>query len=162
MEHVIEKLLENFEKGKMNRRQLVRSLAVAASAASVGGSVEAFAAEGPLPVTKLDHLSYTVANYAKTRDFYTGLLGMKVLEDDGKKQCRLSTGNTVIVARNGSSGKPTGLIDHIGYATSVKDKDTLFAEIKRRGYNPEPLVAREGGVHIKDPDGYNVQLNPKK
>jgi len=24
------------------------------------------------------------------------------------------------------------------------------------------LVAREGGVHIKDPDGYNVQLNPKK
>ena len=51
MEHVIEKLLENFEKGKMNRRQLVRSLAVAASAASVGASIEAFAAEGPLPVS---------------------------------------------------------------------------------------------------------------
>ena len=86
MENIIEGLLQSFEKGRMNRRQLVRSLAVAASASSVASSVPAMAAEGGLPVKKIDHLSYTVADYAKTRDFYSGLLGMKVLDDDGKCQ----------------------------------------------------------------------------
>src|ERR1700688_4060579 len=137
MENIIESLLQSFEKGNMNGRQLVRSLAVAASASSVASSVPALAAEGPLPVTKIDHLSYTVADYAKTRDFYSGLLGMKVLDDDGKRQARLSAGNNVIVARTGSSGKPTGLIDHIGYAVDLKDKTAIFAEIKRLGYTPQ-------------------------
>jgi catechol 2,3-dioxygenase-like lactoylglutathione lyase family enzyme len=160
MENLIESLLQSFEKGKMNRRQLVRSLAVAASAAPVISSVPALAAEGPLPVTKIDHLSYTVADYAKTRDFYTGLLGMKLLDDDGKKQARLSIGNNVIVARTGSSGKPMGLIDHIGYAVNLKDKDAIFAEVKKRGFTPQPMEGRETGVHVKDPDGFNVQLDP--
>lgn len=162
MEHLIENLLRNFEQGKMNRRQLVRSLAIAASAGSVAAPVAGFAAGPPLPVTKLDHLSYTVADYAKTRDFYTGLLGLKVAADDGKKQCRLSTGNTVLVARNGAPGKPHGLIDHIGYATELKDKAAIEAAVKRLGYTPEPSKSSEGGVHVKDPDGFNVQLNPKK
>jgi catechol 2,3-dioxygenase-like lactoylglutathione lyase family enzyme len=160
MENLIESLIQSFEKGKMNRRQLVRSLAVAASAAPVVSSVPAVAAGGPLPVTRLDHLSYTVADYAKTRDFYSGLLGMKVLDDDGKRQARLSTGNTVIVARTGSSGKPTGLIDHIGYGVDLKDKTAIFAEIKKRGFTPEPMQDRETGVHVRDPDGFNVQLDP--
>ena len=160
METIIESLLQSFEKGKMNRRQLVRSLAVAASASSVASSVPAFAAEAALPVKKIDHLSYTVADYSKTRDFYSGLLGMKVLDDDGKKQVRLAIGNTMIVARTGSSGKPLGLIDHIGYAVDLKDKNEIFAEVKKRGFKPEPMEGRETGVHVKDPDGFNVQLDP--
>jgi len=39
MENLIESLLRNFESGRINRRQLVRSLAVAASAGSVGTQV---------------------------------------------------------------------------------------------------------------------------
>lgn len=158
MENVIESLLQSFEKGKMNRRQLVQSLAIAASASAV--ATPAVAAEAGLPVTRIDHLSYTVADYAKTRDFYSGLLGMKVLDDDGKGQARLGIGNNIIVARTGEAGKPKGLIDHIGYSVNLKDKDAIFAEIKKRGYNPQPVKAAETGVHILDPDGFNVQLDP--
>jgi catechol 2,3-dioxygenase-like lactoylglutathione lyase family enzyme len=161
MENIIEDLLQRFEKGKMNRRQLVRSLVVAASASSVASSVPAFAAGTPLPVKKIDHLSYTVADYAKTRDFYSGLLGLKVIDDDGKTQARLSIGNALIVARTGSSGKPKGLIDHIGYAVDLKDKDAIFAAVKKLGFTPEPMKgAEETGVHVMDPDGFNVQLDP--
>ncbi len=85
---------------------------------------------------------------------------MKVLDDDGKKQARLGIGNTMIVARTGSNGKPIGLIDHIGYAVDLKDKNEIFAEIKKRGFKPEPMEGRETGVHVKDPDGFNVQLDP--
>ena len=162
MEDVIERLLQNFEKGKMNRRQLVRSLAVAASAASAVTSLPAYAAETPLSVTLLDHLSYTVANYAKTRDFYAGGLGMKVSHDDGKASCRLHVTNGFLVARNGASGKPTGFIDHIGFKTDVKEKAALAAEISRRGLTSLPGQATDTGVHMKDPDGFNVQLDPKE
>lgn len=161
MGNVIESLLQSFETGKMNRRQLVRSLAVAASASSVVSSVPALAAQGSLPVTKVDHLSYTVNDYAKTRDFYSGLLGMKVLDDDGKRQARLAIGNTLIVARTGSPGKPKGLIDHIGYAVDLKDKDAIFAGVKKLGFTPQPMKgAEETGVHVMDTDGFNVQLDP--
>lgn len=158
MENLIESLLRHFEAGKINRRQLVRSLAVATSAGSVGTQV-GLAAESPIPVSKLDHISYTVTDYAKTRDFYVKLLGLKVDGDDGKKQCRLSTGNNVIVAR---SGKQHGVMDHIGFATELKDKPAIADAIKRLGFTPEPMNPKETGVHVKDPDGYNIQLNPKK
>ena len=158
MENLIENLLRHFETGKINRRQLVRSLAVAASAGSVGTQV-GFAAESPIPISKLDHISYTVTDYAKTRDFYVKLLGLKVDGDDGKKQCRLSAGNNVIVAR---SGKQHGVMDHIGFATELKDKPAIADAIKRLGFTPEPMNPKETGVHVKDPDGYNVQLKPKK
>ena len=158
MENIIESLLRSFENGKMNRRQLVRSLAVAASASAA--ATPAVAAEASLPVTRIDHLSYTVADYAKTREFYTGLLGMKVLDDDGKGQARLGIGSNVIVARTGGAGRPKGLIDHIGYSVNLKDKDAIFAEIKKRGYTPQPMKGPETGVHVLDPDGFNVQLDP--
>ena len=155
-------LYQWIEKGKMNRRQLVKSLAVAASAASAVASLPAYAAETPLSVTRLDHLSYTVANYARTRDFYSSLLGMKVSHDDGKESCRLHATNGFLVARNGASSKPTGFIDHIGFKTEVKDKAALAAEIGRRGLTALPGQASDTGVHIQDPDGFNVQLDPKE
>ena len=161
MDNLIESLLRNFEAGKVNRRQLVRSLSMAASAGAAGVPV-GMAAESAIPISKLDHISYTVADYAKTRDFYSKLLGLKVDGDDGKRQCRLSTGNTVIVARSAGAGKAHGLMDHIGFATEVKDKPALADAIKRLGFTPEPMNPKEAGVHVKDPDGYNVQLNPKK
>ena len=36
MESVIAKLLQDFERGKMNRRQLIQSLSLAAAAAAAG------------------------------------------------------------------------------------------------------------------------------
>src|SRR5436309_3997210 len=87
MESVIAKLLQNFEQGKMNRRQLIQSLSLAAAAAA-GIAPAARAAGKPLEALYVNHISYEVNDYKKVRDFYVDLLGMKVTEDDGK-QCRL-------------------------------------------------------------------------
>ena len=43
MEHIIAKLLQDFEQGKMNRRQLIQSLAMAATAASAAAPAKAAA-----------------------------------------------------------------------------------------------------------------------
>jgi catechol 2,3-dioxygenase-like lactoylglutathione lyase family enzyme len=159
MEQMISKLLEDFEHGKINRRQLVRSLAVAAAAAA---GIAPAAAEGKgFKAVTVNHISYVVADYAKTRDFYADLLGMKVSKDDGK-QCYMSFGDTFLLPRNARAGsKAAGppLVNHIAYTIENWDKNAVEAELKRRGLDPRPDT--ENSFHVKDPDGFDLQISGK-
>ena len=155
MEHIIATLLQQFEQGKLTRRQLIQNLALAATAGSAATGV-ASAAEGKvLTATNFNHVSYQVTDYAKTRDFYAGLFGMKVSDDDGK-QCRLTFGNNILIVRN---RQPAPKVDHIAYtiANWDQEKDSVEAELKRRG-----LKIVQGdiktSVHVLDPDGFEVQF----
>ena len=111
MEYIIGKLLQDFEQGRVTRRQLIQALALAATAAATAGTAEAAA---PANAVSINHVSMQVADYTRTRDFYAGLFGMKVTDDDKKTQCRLTCGDNIIIARNASS-RPGGKIgvDHI-------------------------------------------------
>jgi hypothetical protein len=124
MEHIITKLLQDFEQGKMTRRQLIQSLALAATAASAVSAVPAASAAAAeskgLQALYFNHVSYQVSDYAKTRDFYADLFGMKVSEDDGK-QCRLSFGDNILLPRTRPSNTPR--VDHIAYTIANWDKD---------------------------------------
>ena len=162
MEYIIGKLLQDYEHGKMTRRQLIQTLALTATAASAGGA--AAQAASPANAIAINHVSMQVADYAKTRDFYAGVLGMAVSDDDKKNQCRLSFGGNVIIARSASS-RPGGKIgiDHMAYTLANWDTDksvkpAVEAELKRRG-----LTVRVQGesFHVQDPDGFEVQMGGK-
>jgi len=163
MEHIMAKLLQGFEQGKMTRRQLIQSLALAATAATASASAAAAADTKVAQAVYINHISYQVADYTKTRDFYADLFGMKVSKDDGK-QCRLSVGDSLIIARNASTRpSDTTRVDHIAYTianwdTDKKVRDAVGADLKRRG-----LEVRDtpGSFHIKDPDGFDVQMGGK-
>jgi catechol 2,3-dioxygenase-like lactoylglutathione lyase family enzyme len=157
MEQLIHKLLQDFEQGKMNRRQLVRSLAVAAAA---GSATTAAAESKGFQAVAVNHISYVVADYAKTRDFYADLLGMKISKDDGK-QCYMSFGDTFLLPRNARAGAKTGppLVNHIAYTIDNWDKNAVEAELKRRGLEPRPDT--EDSFHVKDPDGFDLQISGK-
>jgi catechol 2,3-dioxygenase-like lactoylglutathione lyase family enzyme len=160
MEHIIATLLQDFEQGKMTRRQLIQSLALTATAASTVGT----AATADTPIAKvvyINHVSYQVADYTKTRDFYAGLFGMKVSDDDGK-QCRLTFGDNILIARNRPSGTPK--VDHIAYTLANWDTDknvrpAVEAELKRRGLQ---IRTTEDSFHVQDPDGFQVQMGGNK
>jgi len=161
MEHIIGRLLQDYEHGKMTRRQLIQTLAFAATAASTVRTAEAAA---PASAININHVSMQVADYTKTRDFYAGLFGMKVTNDDGKTQCRLTFGDNIIIARNAGSrpgGKPG--VDHIAYTLENWDTDkavkpAVEAELKRRGLT---IRTTEGSFHVQDPDGFEVQMGGK-
>ena len=157
MEHLIAKLLQDFEQGKMNRRQLIQSLAVAATAAGAATPLAAAGNQG-FKVTTVNHISYQVADYAKTRDFYADLFGMKVLQDTGK-QCNLAFGDSFIIPRNARNGGATPRVDHIAYTIDHWDKNAVEAELKRRGLEPRPDT--ENSFHVKDPDGFDLQISGK-
>src|SRR3979409_2566448 len=121
MEHIMAKLLQDFEQGKMNRRQLIQSLALAASVAAASAAPAAAADSKVAQAVSITHGSYQGADDTKTRDFYADLFGMKVSRDDGK-QCRLSVGDSLIVARNASSRpSDTTRVDHIAYPIANRD-----------------------------------------
>ena len=161
MEQIIGRLLQDYEHGKMTRRQLIQTLAVAATAASTVRTAEAAT---PANAININHVSMQVADYTKTRDFYAGLFGMKVTNDDGKTQCRLTFGDNIVIARNAGSrpgGKPG--VDHIAYTLANWDTDkdvkpAVEAELKRRGLM---IRTTEGSFHVQDPDGFEVQMGGK-
>jgi catechol 2,3-dioxygenase-like lactoylglutathione lyase family enzyme len=160
MENIIGKLLQDYEHGRMTRRQLIQTLTLGATAAASVGAVEA----APANATYINHVSMQVADYRKTRDFYAGLFGMKVTKDDGKSECSLTCGSTIIIARN-ASGRPSAKVgvDHLAYTLANWDTDktvrpAVEAELKRRGLN---VRATEGGFHVQDPDGFDAQMGGK-
>jgi catechol 2,3-dioxygenase-like lactoylglutathione lyase family enzyme len=155
MESFIAKLLQDFEQGKMDRRQLIKSLAVAATAAAAAAPA-ASAAGKPLEALYVNHISYQVNDYKKVRDFYVDLLGMKATEDDGK-QCRLVFGNNMLIPRNRANGGP-GKVDHIAYTITNWDaeKEGLEAELKRR--NLTYTGSGKTSFQVKDPEGMGVQF----
>lgn len=158
MEQMIAKLVDDFEQGRLNRRQLIQGLAITAATA-VGVATAGAADKRIIKAVNLNHVSFQVADYKRTRDFYADLFGMEVSDDDGKTKCRLTVGENVIVPRTKDANTPR--VDHIGYtiANWDKEKGAITAELKRRGLAVRiPENDTHESVHIVDPDGFDVQL----
>jgi len=149
MEHIISKLLDDFEQGKLTRRQLVQSLALAA-AATVAPVATAAA---PFKAVAVNHISFEAHDYRKIRDFYAGLLGMNISHDNGH-ECSLSFGDSILIARNHAANTPR--IDHVAYTIDNWDRHAVEAELKRRSLQPRPDT--ENSFHVKDPEGFDLQI----
>jgi lactoylglutathione lyase len=160
MDQIIANLIEDFERGRMTRRQLIKTLAAATGAATAAGAAPAAAAEGGQAFTTLavNHISYQVKDYAKTRDFYVGLMGMKAIADNGR-QCYLTFGNhgSWLLPRNARDASQAPRVDHIAYTIGNWDKAKVEAELRRRGLEPRPDT--DNSFHVKDPDGFDLQIS---
>jgi catechol 2,3-dioxygenase-like lactoylglutathione lyase family enzyme len=155
MKELITKLVQDFEHGQINRRDLIRGLSIAAAATA--GAIPATAQPVGFKAIRLNHISYEVANYARTRDFYADLLGMNVSEDDGK-QCMLSAGEVQILARTRTTNTPR--VDHVAYTIANWDRTMVEAELKRRHLRLRlDLGGNEESFHVSDPDGFDLQIS---
>jgi catechol 2,3-dioxygenase-like lactoylglutathione lyase family enzyme len=181
MEQMITKLLRDFEDGFLNRRQLIQNLGLA-FAAAMGGKAYAQTPAGkpaglpdsPFKTVELDHISYQVKDYRVTRDFYAELMGMEVKNDNGKTQCEMYFGSSMLLARNhfrprggegagatppaaapappaapppqaGGRPTPTSLVDHIAYRIYNWDTDQVREELLRRKLLTENARPDTGG-----------------
>jgi len=169
MENVIATLLQDFENGTMSRRQLIQSLALAATAAAAGVAVPTAAAANGFKTISLDHISYQVSNYKRTRDFYADLMGMAVSDDNGSTQCSLQFGDSVLIARNrrrqpGLAADPSrkGTVDHISYRIDDWNTERVKAELDRHGLKPRLDTGggpNRASFHVEDSDGFDLQIS---
>jgi len=154
----------------MNRRQLIQALGLTGTAALAASSLRnaaiLFAAEGEsFPMTTVNHLSISVADYAKTRDWYVDLFNMRITWDSSK-ECGIEMGpedapNAIYI----DPGKPgdKASVTHIGFG--IPDwwakKDAMKAEMDRlgvKGVRPDG----EAGWSCNTPSGYLIQPVPAK
>ena len=159
MEQVVDELLGQFERGGLSRRQLVQTLALGMAAAAAPPLRAAPARKG-FKAVAVNHISFGVKDYARTRDFYAELLGLPVSGDDGT-QCSLKIGaDSFLMPRKTRRPDGSAFIDHMCYTIEDWDRKVVEAELRARGFDPRPDT--DESFHIKDPDGFGLQIGSNK
>jgi len=162
METLVAQLLRDLENGKINRRDFIQAVAVAATAVPAASAQPA----GGFKTVALDHISYQVANYKRTRDFYADLMGMTVSDDNGTNQCQLHFGDSMIIARNRPAGVSGARVDHVDYRIRDWNTDKVKAELEKRNLKPRldtggntTGLSDFASFHVQDPDGFDLQIS---
>ena len=138
MEQVISNLLERYEGGTLSRRDLVRGLAILATA-------EGTASATGFDSTTLNHVSILVSDVPRSAAFYQRVFNLSVLDEDKKAPrilLRLGKDSHLTIRRR----NPAGTVDHFAIGVSPFNKES------------EPQEGGDAGLHVKDPDGYTVQV----
>ena len=148
MQLVIEKLLNDFERGRLTRRQIATALA-----ALVSGAQAAPKDDGLKAVT-LNHVTVRVADVHKTSQFYQEFFGMP-LKQHSEKTHILGVGKSFFGIEQ--KGSPAAL-DHYDFGIAGFDADAVLAKLKVRNLKVEPGGTKES-FKFRDPDGFLVQLN---
>lgn len=155
MESEVNRLVKQFESGRIDRRQLVAALGSLVAVLGTGKtSLADDTAESTFEATELNHIALRVTDVLKSREFYKKHLGMTVARDGGERNCFLNCGqNNFVALFQGDEAK----MDH--YCYSIKDYDVNEAEKKLKEEGIEPRVVRNAGrIYFPDPDGLTVQL----
>ena len=150
MESIISDLVTRFEKGSLSRRELVRGLTMLAASGTTAAAQEGI----DFKAANIDHVSIQVADLSRSVDFYQKMFGFSVISEDKPLGIiRLGTTRTLVSLNHQS---PAGIVDHFAIGVPRFTKDSAARYVIQRGAPPQddPYA----GLHIKDPDGINVQI----
>lgn len=151
----IEALVAAYDKGTLNRRQLLQALAVIASPAGVSAAqtLTGSAMKGRL----LHHVNVQVSNVARSEAFYRTLLGLpasRVVQGPDNHGLDLPGSGIIILQRSDTPGR----IDHFCVGVENWDADRLRAAAKAAGIERVQGTARDN-LFVVDPDGLRVQVS---
>jgi catechol 2,3-dioxygenase-like lactoylglutathione lyase family enzyme len=145
-------MVEDFESGKLTRRQLVTHLTAAAAAmAAIPELATAQQEESTFQATSVDHVALQVTDVQRSRTFYERHLGLEVWRDSDESSCFLNAGKDFLALFRGDVGQ----LDHYAFSIegytaggAVEKLEAAGLEAKRRGNR----------VYFDDPDGIEVQV----
>ena len=152
MESSISNLVSQFEKGSLSRRELVRGLAILAASGTAAAAAQA---EIDFKTADIDHVSIQIADLQRSVDFYQKMFGFSVVSEDKPLGIiRLGTTRTLVSLNHQS---PAGIVDHFSIGVPRFTKEAAARYVTQRG--ARPLDDPYAGLHVKDPDGVNVQIS---
>ena len=150
MESIICNLLARFEKGSLSRRELVSGLAMLAASGTAASAQDGV----DFKEANIDHVSIHCADLQRSVDFYQKMFGFKVVSEEKPREIIRLGNSRQIVSLN--HGTPAGILDHFSFGIPRFNKDAVVRHFTQRGATP--LQGDYAGLHIKDPDGINVQV----
>ena len=151
----LDRLVRQYEDGKLSRRDLIAALA-AIVAASAPRDAEAAGVVGP--VAQMNHVSIFVPDVQKSKQFYQDVFGLPLLtnQDPG---VNLSTGSGFLGIYPAPASAAKGSINHLCLGIERFDADAVLKTLTERGVTAR--IRQRGDtkeLYLTDPDGISVQL----
>ena len=156
MQAIVEKMLNDFERGMLSRRQLAATLTgLAATAAAMPAALAA----PSLKAITLNHVTVRVPDLQKTSKFYQDFFGMK-LAQQSKTIHILGVGESFF----GLEEKPgPAALDHYDFGLEGFDAKAMRAKVAAHGLAITPgSRGDDESFKFNDPDGFVVQVNGPK
>jgi catechol 2,3-dioxygenase-like lactoylglutathione lyase family enzyme len=150
MQQLIEKLVTDFERGKLSRRQLAATLAgLVAAGANAAPSASDFKAVG------VNHVTLRVPDVQRSTTFYQELFGMPMRKSAPTVNILSLNPNCFFGIEAAKEKGPA--VDHFSLGIQNFKSEEAAAKLKKRGVKLDG-VSKEG-LKFVDPDGLLVQLN---
>jgi catechol 2,3-dioxygenase-like lactoylglutathione lyase family enzyme len=173
--------LDEFEHGKISRRQLIETITLAATTVGAASSADAAQAQIGVTAAGINHVSYVCPNFRQAAEWYSkvfnldqvGLKDNEVTLPFGKKgeQPYNVTAKdvplTFIICRTrdlnapAANGQPrpkaTNVVNHMAYTVADFDSARVQAELKTLGVE-NIRAAGANAIHMTDPFGYDVEI----
>jgi len=148
MDLLIEKMLGDFERGHLTRRQLAACLAALVTGA------QAAPKQSGLRAVSLNHVTVRVPDVQRTSQFYQDFFGMPLKQHSATTHI-LGVGKSFFgIEQKGDSPA----LDHYDFGIAGFSADDVIAKLKERNLKPEPGGNKES-FKFRDPDGFLVQVN---
>ncbi len=168
----VDKIVDDFERGRLSRRQLVASLVGlgAATATFAGVRAQQGAEERPqsqdqeassqnqkaenehtFEATGLDHIALDVTDVARSRDFYAKHLGLRVIRGDDRALFMGADRDFFLTLFRAEQPR----MHHYCYSIRNYNADEAVQKLADAGLRPERTGNR---VYFPDPDGLTVQV----
>jgi catechol 2,3-dioxygenase-like lactoylglutathione lyase family enzyme len=156
----LDRLLNQYEKGRISRRELLGALAALTATAA---SSPAGATAAPVgTVASFNHVSVFVPNVQKSVAFYQDLLGLPILtrQDPG---INLNCGTGFLGIYPLPTNATASRIDHLCLGLANFDADAVLTQLTARGIKANIRMRGETKeLYFTDPDGIRVQLQDVK
>jgi catechol 2,3-dioxygenase-like lactoylglutathione lyase family enzyme len=149
MQQLIEKMVNDFENGKLSRRQLASAIAALAST-----NASAAPASSDFKAVNVNHVTLRVSNVERSTKFYQEVFGMPMRTASPNLNILALNANCFFAVEAAKDKSPA--IDHFSFGVQNFKFDDAMAKLKKRGFRPE--VSKES-LKFLDPDGIAVQLN---
>ncbi len=161
---IADDLVERFDRGRLSRRELVQGLALLAAASQLPAAAAAAEPAMPIAARSIDHVSLLVRDLPSAAAFYQNVFGLHAVGED-KEHLILRLGAGPVPPPGGPRGRaivslrqepPAGVVDHFAFRVEGFDKAAVTRQLRQHGLTTQENL--EYGFHVKDPDGFNVQL----
>ena len=174
--------LNEFEQGKISRRQLIETLTLAATTVGAAGSAGAAQAQIGVTAAAVNHVSYTCPDFKKAADWYSKVFNLDQIDPKptevtlpfGKKGEQpynvtakdvpltffiMRTRDLNAPPANGAAPrpKPTNVVNHMAYTVADFDSARVQAELKALGVE-NIRATGPNAIHMSDAFGYDVEI----
>ena len=166
MERFIDRLIDEFDSGKLSRREFCETMAVATAVLASGGAAANAAPQRGFTMLGVNHISYQCPDYRVARDFYRDVFGMQVVNDKGMGRANLAFGpapdkggNFLVVHNPGNNPRPPtqGHVDHVCFTIANWNEPQIKAELAAQRLT-ERSRGGNGTMRVMDPFDFDIQF----